>query len=165
MEYKVKDISLADKGKLKISWAEDRMPVLMKIREEFEKTKPFANVVIGACLHVTKETAVLIKTLKAGGATVALCGSNPLSTQDDVAAALASEGIDVFAWRGQSNEDYYWCSNKVLEYKPNITLDDGADLISMVHSKKQELIPNVYGGQEETTTGVIDSEQWKKAER
>lgn len=155
MEYKVKDISLADKGKLKISWAEDRMPVLMKIREEFEKTKPFANVVIGACLHVTKETAVLIKTLKAGGATVALCGSNPLSTQDDVAAALASEGIDVFAWRGQSNEDYYWCSNKVLEYKPNITLDDGADLISMVHSKKQELIPNVYGGQEETTTGVI----------
>jgi adenosylhomocysteinase len=155
MDYKVKDISLAEKGRLKIDWAENRMPVLMKIREEFEKTKPFENLVIGAALHVTKETAVLIRTLKAGGATVALCGSNPLSTQDDVAAALASEGIAMFAWRGQTNEEYYWCTNKVVDFKPNITLDDGADLIFLVHSKKQELIPNIFGGQEETTTGVI----------
>jgi adenosylhomocysteinase len=152
---KVKDQALAEQGKLKIDWAEAHMPVLMKIREEFERTKPFNGLIIGACLHVTKETAVLVKTLKAGGAIVALCGSNPLSTQDDVAAALVEEGINVFAWRGLNNEEYYWCVDQVLGLKPNITLDDGADLISTVHSKKQELLENVYGGQEETTTGVI----------
>lgn len=153
--YKVKDLSLADSGRLKIEWAENHMPVLMKIRKEFEKTKPFEGIVIGACLHNTKETAALVRTLSAGGATVALCGSNPLSTQDDVAAALAKEGIHVFAWRGQTNEDYYWCINKILDFKPHITIDDGADLISTVHSKRTELIKNIIGGQEETTTGVI----------
>ncbi len=155
VEFKVKDSSLAKQGKTRIEWAENHMSVLMKIRKEFEKKKPFENLVIGACLHVTKETAVLVKTLKAGGAKVALCGSNPLSTQDDVAAALVEEGINVFAWRGQTKEEYYWCVNKVLDFKPNITLDDGADLITTIHSKRQELIENVYGGQEETTTGVI----------
>lgn len=153
--FKVKDLSLADSGNLKIEWAENHMPVLMKIREEFEKTRPFEGIVIGACLHNTKETAALVRTLKAGGATVALCGSNPLSTQDDVAAALAKEGINVFSWREQTNEEYYWCINKVLDFKPNITIDDGADLISVVHSKRTELIKNIFGGQEETTTGVI----------
>jgi adenosylhomocysteinase len=155
MDYKVKDMSLSEQGLLKIEWAEGHMPVLMRIRKEFEKTKPFKGLTIGACLHVTKETAVLVKTLKAGGATVALCGSNPLSTQDDVAAALAKEGINLFAWRGQSSEEYYWCINKVLDFRPNITLDDGADLISTIHSKRQELLKDVFGGQEETTTGVI----------
>jgi len=154
-KFKIKDISLADKGKLKIEWAEKHMPVLMKIRKDFEKTKPFAGLTIGACLHVTKETAVLVETLKAGGAVVALCGSNPLSTQDDVAATLVKKGINVFAWRGLSNDEYYWCLNQVLDFRPNITLDDGADLISNVHSKRQDLLKNIYAGQEETTTGVI----------
>jgi len=155
MGYKVKNLSLANQGRMKIEWAEQRMPVLLSIRKEFEKTKPFDGLAIGACLHVTKETAVLVKTLKAGGATVALCASNPLSTQDDVAAALAKEGIGVFAWRGQDNEEYYQCLSKVLDFKPNITLDDGADLISAIHSERQNLLKNVYAGQEETTTGVI----------
>lgn len=155
MDYKVKDISLADQGRLKIEWAEQHMPVLLSVRKEFERTKPFEDLVIGACLHVTKETAVLTRTLKAGGATVALCASNPLSTQDDVAAALVKEEIHVFAWRKQNNEEYYWCVNKALDFKPNITLDDGADLISTIHSKRQDLLENIYGGQEETTTGVI----------
>jgi len=155
MGYKVKNLSLANQGRMKIEWAEQHMPVLLSIRKEFEKTKPFDGLAIGACLHVTKETAVLVKTLKAGGATVALCASNPLSTQDDVAAALAKEGIGVFAWRGQDNEEYYQCLSKVLDFKPNITLDDGADLISAIHSERQNLLKNVYAGQEETTTGVI----------
>ncbi len=155
VEYRVRDIKLAQEGKMKIDWAEKHMPVLMKIRDEFRRFKPLKNVTIGACLHVTKETAVLVKTLQSGGATVALCGSNPLSTQDDVAAALAEDGVSVFALRGESNDEYYWCLNKVLDFKPNITLDDGADLISTIHLKKRELIPYVYGGQEETTTGVI----------
>lgn len=153
--YKVKDISLAAEGKLQIEWAEQHMPVLMKIRERFAREKPLAGITIAACLHVTKETAVLVRTLKAGGATVALCGSNPLSTQDAVAAALAEEGINVFAWRGVNNEEYYWCINQVLDFQPSITIDDGADLISTVHSKRQELLKNIRGGQEETTTGVI----------
>lgn len=155
MNYKVKDISKALQGKLKIEWAERHMPVLLSISKDFEKTKPFKGLTIGACLHVTKETAVLVKTLKAGGATVGLCGSNPLSTQDDVAAALAKGGIHTFAWRGQNNKEYYWCVNQVLDLKPNITLDDGADVISIIHSKRRSLLKNVYGGQEETTTGVI----------
>ncbi|MBD3155502.1 MAG: adenosylhomocysteinase [Candidatus Aenigmarchaeota archaeon] len=155
MDYKVKDIKLAKQGKLKIEWAEDHMPVLMKIREEFKKKKPFKGLNIGCCLHVTKETAVLVKILKAGGAKVGLCQSNPLSTQDDVAAALAEEGIHIYAWRGCNNKEYYWCLNKVLDLKPTITVDDGADLISTIHSGRQELIDDVYAGQEETTTGVI----------
>lgn len=155
MEYKVKDISLAEKGKLNIEWAEQQMPVLMSIRKDFEKEKPLKGLTVAACLHVTKETAVLVRTLRKGGAKVILCGSNPLSTQDDVAAALADEGFNVFAWRGQNNEEYYWCLNKVLDFKPNISMDDGADVISLIHSKRQECLKDIYAGQEETTTGVI----------
>ncbi|HDM05906.1 MAG TPA: adenosylhomocysteinase [Candidatus Aenigmarchaeota archaeon] len=155
MDYKVKDISLAEKGKLQIEWAEKQMPVLMKIREEFKKKKPFEGLTICAALHITKETAVLMKTLKAGGARVALAAANPLSTQDEVAAALAEEGIHVFAWAGESKDEYYWCINKVLDFEPDITLDDGGDLVSTIHSKRQELLEKVKWGQEETTTGVI----------
>jgi len=155
MKYKVKDISLAKKGKLSIDWAESRMPVLMKIREEFKKNQPFKGLTICAALHVTKETAVLMKTLKDGGANVALAAANPLSTQDDVAAALAEEGIHVFAWAEENNEEYYWCINQVLDFKPNITLDDGGDLVTTIHTKRKELIKTLYGSQEETTTGVI----------
>lgn len=152
---KVKNLKLANQGRLKIEWAEAKMPVLMQIRKEFQKTKPFKGLTLGACLHVTKETAVLMRTLKAGGAKVALCGSNPLSTQDDIAAALAKEGMNVFAWRGVSDKEYYWCVNKVLDLKPNITMDDGGDLIATLHTKRKELLKYVLGGTEETTTGVI----------
>lgn len=152
---KVKDMKLASDGKKKIKWAEDHMPVLMRIRESFEKEKPLKGVTIGACLHVTKETAALVKTLKAGGARVGLCGSNPLSTQDDIAAALADEGIETFAWRGVNNEEYYWCLNQVLDMKPNITMDDGADLVATIHEKRKDLLEGIIGGTEETTTGVI----------
>ena len=154
-DCKVKDASLAPAGAKRIDWASSHMPVLRKIRERFAKEKPLKGLRIAACLHVTKETAVLMRTLKAGGADVALCGSNPLSTQDDVAAALAAEGISVYAWRGVNNEEYYWCLNKVLDKKPQITMDDGADLINLIHSKRKELLSGVVAGQEETTTGVI----------
>lgn len=163
VNFKVKNISLADQGRLKIEWAESGMSVLMKIREIFENKKPFENLVIGCCLHVTKETAVLVKTLKAGGAKVALCASNPLSTQDDVAAALVEEKINVYAWKGQSNEDYYWCLEQVLKFNPDIVLDDGADLISTIHQKRQDLIGKIFGGQEETTTGVIRLKAMEKS--
>ncbi len=155
MEYKVKDISQAKEGRLRVEWAESHMPVLVKIKDEFSRKKPLEDITIGACLHVTKETAVLMRTLKAAGATLALCGSNPLSTQDEVAAGLAEEGIRVFAWRGENKKEYYWCVNKVLDLKPEITLDDGADLINTIHTKRKELLKTVVGGQEETTTGVI----------
>jgi adenosylhomocysteinase len=154
-EYSVKDIDLAHDGENKIGWAESHMPVLMTIRERFSREKPLVGKKLSACLHVTKETAVLVRTLGAGGAKVALCASNPLSTQDDVAAALAKEGISVYAWRGQTTEDYYKCVNSVLNYAPNITLDDGADLITAIHTKRTELLKGVIGGCEETTTGVI----------
>ncbi|MGP3667214.1 MAG: adenosylhomocysteinase [Candidatus Bathyarchaeota archaeon] len=153
-EFKVKDLSLADEGFLLIEWAENRMPVLAKIMEEFNEKKPLKGLTVGACLHVTKETAVLVKTLMAGGAKVALCASNPLSTQDSVAAALAQTGVNVYAWRGESTEEYYWCINKVLDYKPEITVDDGADLITTVHSRRLDLAEKIVGGTEETTTGV-----------
>ena len=155
VDFKVKDKSLAKNGFLSIEWAEKQMPVLMEIRKEFEKRKPLKGLRIGACLHVTKETAVLVKTLAVGGAEVFLCASNPLSTQDDVAAALVEEGVNVYAWRGETAEEYYWCVEKVLDNHPNITLDDGADLITTIHSKRKELICEVFGGTEETTTGVI----------
>ncbi len=152
---KVKNSKLARQGKLKIELAQSRMPVLATINQDFKKRQPAAGITIAACLHITKETAVLLRALKAGGATVAACGSNPLSTQDDVAAALAKEGINVFAWRGVSDEKYYWCLNKVLDFEPQITIDDGADLISTIHKKRKALLKKVWGGQEETTTGVI----------
>ena len=154
-EFQVKDKSLAPQGHLQIEWAAKHMPVLNIIKKRFEKEKPLKGQTIAACLHVTKETAVLIKVLIAGGAKVALCGSNPLSTQDDVAAALADSGVHVYAWRGQNTEDYYKCIEKVLEFKPTITMDDGADVVGMIHSKRQDLIKNIKGGTEETTTGVV----------
>ncbi|MEM0313852.1 MAG: adenosylhomocysteinase [Candidatus Bathyarchaeia archaeon] len=155
MEFKVKDENLAEKGRLQIEWASQHMPVLNQIRRRFSEEKPLRGIVIGACLHVTKETAVLVEVLMEGGANVALCGSNPLSTQDDVAAALAVEGVNVYAWRGQSTDEYYWCIERVIDHKPVVTLDDGADLVSTLHGKRKEALSNVKGGTEETTTGVL----------
>jgi adenosylhomocysteinase len=152
--YKVKDLSLADQGKLKIAWAESRMPVLMYLREEFSKTRPLKGMRIAGCLHVTKETAVLIRTLIAAGAEVSWSGCNPLSTQDEIAAALAAEGVSIYAWRGMNVDEFYWAIEKTLEFKPTLTLDDGADLIFTIHRKHPELCESVIGGTEETTTGV-----------
>lgn len=151
----VKDIALAEQGAQKIAWAEQNMPVLVKIRERFAEEKPLRSLRVSACLHVTKETAVLARTLVAGGAELRLCASNPLSTQDDVAAALAAEGIGVFAVNGMDSKAYYECLNNCLDLRPNITIDDGADLISEIHSKRTGLLGEVIGGQEETTTGVM----------
>jgi adenosylhomocysteinase len=153
-KFKVKDLSLAKAGKLRIEWAESRMPVLMALMEKYSKTKPFKGYKIAGCLHVTKETAVLVKTFAAAGAQVSWSGCNPLSTQDDVAAALAAEGISIFAWHGMNVKEFYWCIEETLKFKPQLTLDDGADLIFTVHNKHQELIPTIIGGTEETTTGV-----------
>ena len=155
MAYNVKDIKLADEGALKIEWAEAHMPVLMEIRDKFAKEKPLKGVRVGFALHVTKETAALVRTLRAGGAQVAIAGCNPLSTQDDVAAALAKEGVDVYAWRAETREEYYENINKVLDHKPQITVDDGADLIFTIHKEKTELLKDIKGGCEETTTGII----------
>lgn len=154
MEYIVKDIKLAEKGKKSIEWAENHMPVLMEIRKRFQEEKPLKDIKIGACLHVTKETAVLIRTLKAGGADITLTASNPLSTQDDVAAALASEGIRVYAIKGETREEYYKFIEMVLKNEPIITIDDGADLVTTLHKGKGN-INIVIGGTEETTTGVL----------
>ena len=154
-DYMVKDASLAPEGRRLIEWAEAHMPVLRRIAERFRVEKPLEGVKVGCCLHVTKETAVLVRTLAAGGADVALCGSNPLSTQDEVAAALAEEGISVYAWRGQTKEEYYDCINRVLRKEPRLVHDDGADLITTLHSSSQELADSVICGFEETTTGVI----------
>ena len=156
MDFDVKDLSLAEKGKLRIEWAEMDMPVLRQIRDRFKKEKPLKDVRIAACLHVTTETANLMITLKEGGAEVYLTASNPLSTQDDVAAALVKEfDIPVFAIHGEDRDTYYKHLYAVLDKKPNITMDDGGDLISTLHKEKKELLPNVLGGTEETTTGVI----------
>ncbi len=155
VDFKIKDPSLADKGELLVEWASIHMPVLNQIAQRFTVEKPLEGLRIGACLHVTKETAVLIKTLTAGGAEVALCGSNPLSTQDEVAAALARMGVKVYAWRGEKTEDYYWCINRVIDHKPTVTLDDGADLVGTMHASRRDAIENVKGGTEETTTGVM----------
>ncbi|MBI4412163.1 MAG: adenosylhomocysteinase [Deltaproteobacteria bacterium] len=156
MNADIKDSSLAAKGKLRIEWANQNMPVLNLIRERFLKEKPLHGVTIAACLHVTTETASLMRTLKDGGADVALCASNPLSTQDDVAASLVHDyDIPTFAICGEDNDTYYKHINSALDLQPNITMDDGADLVSTLHSKRTELIPNVWAGTEETTTGVI----------
>ena len=152
--HQVKDLKLADAGKLRIEWAESRMPVLMALRERHRQARSFAGARIAGCLHVTKETAVLVRTLVAAGAEVSWSGCNPLSTQDDVAAALASEGTSIYAWHGQSTDDFYACIGRTLDMKPHLTLDDGADLIFTVHSKRPDLAASVIGGTEETTTGV-----------
>ncbi|RKY46038.1 MAG: adenosylhomocysteinase, partial [Candidatus Neomarinimicrobiota bacterium] len=155
MEGKVKDVGLAEQGRLKIEWAEAHMPVLMALRRKYEKEKPLKGMRISGCLHVTKETAVLVRTLVAAGAEVAWSGCNPLSTQDDVAAALYSEGIPIWAWRGLSVDEFYWCIEQTIKQKPMLTLDDGADLIFTLHRKYPDLAKQVLGGSEETTTGVI----------
>ena len=155
MSYKVKDIGLAGQGELNLTWAADHMPVLRIIKERFEKEKPLKGFTIAASLHCTKETGVLIRVLEAGGAKVALAGSNPLTTQDDVVAALASSGTNVYTWRGQTKEEYYECINSVLDYKPDLTIDDGCDLVSTVHNERKELLDGLRAGSEETTTGVI----------
>src|SRR2546422_3721765 len=155
-EHDVKDLALGPAGKLKIEWAEQFMPVLRQVRERFTKEQPLKGVRLGACLHVTTETAVLMMTLKAGGAQVALCASNPLSTQDDVAAALVAEhDIATFARKGEDNATYYRHIQSVLAIRPQMTMDDGADLISTLHGDRKDLLPGVLGGTEETTTGVI----------
>jgi len=139
MDYHIKDLSLAEAGKLRIEWAERTMPVLRMIRERFAKEKPLKGQVLAACLHVTTETAALVSTLAAGGADVYVCASNPLSTQDDVAAALAADGFHVFAIKGEDTETYYKHINACLDANPTITMDDGADLVGTVHSQRQNL--------------------------
>lgn len=156
VKHDIKDINLAKKGKLRIEWAEQEMPVLRSITERFRKEKPLKGFKLAACLHVTTETANLMETLKAGGAEVALCASNPLSTQDDVAASLVKfSNMSVFAIKGEDNKTYYNHINDILSAKPHMTMDDGADLVSTLHKAKKDLLGNIIGGTEETTTGVI----------
>lgn len=156
MRYDVKDLSLAEQGALRMEWADNEMPVLRLIRQRFEQEKPLQGVRIAACLHVTTETGNLMRTLKAGGAHIALCASNPLSTQDDLAAALVKyEGISVFAIKGEDKETYYKHIHQALDIQPQITMDDGCDLVSVLHTDRREGLANVIGGTEETTTGVI----------
>ncbi|MEW6481815.1 MAG: adenosylhomocysteinase [bacterium] len=155
MDYDITNLGLKEKGRLRAEWAGAQMSVLSMIKEGFLKEKPFSGIKIACCLHVTSETANLCKTLKAGGADVLLCASNPLSTQDDIAAYLVSLGIPVFAKCGEDNKTYYSHINACLDKKPNITMDDGADLVSVIHKERQNLVENIIGGSEETTTGVI----------
>ena len=156
MKYDVKDIGLAEKGSLRMEWAAESMPVLKQILERFAKEKPLKGVRIGACLHVTTETGFLLKTLSSGGAEVFLCASNPLSTQDDLAASLVvNEEIPVFAIKGEDRDTYYDHMRSVLDSSPQITMDDGADLVTEVLTKRKDLIPDIIGSTEETTTGLI----------
>ena len=152
-DFRVKDLKLAEQGRKQLEWAERHMPALMAIRKRFEAEKPLKGVKISAVLHVTKETGVLVRTLMAGGAEVALAGSNPLSTQDDVAAALAEEGVKVFAWKGETTEEYWQNIREIVKYGPDIVMDDGADLHAFIHENLPDL--KVLGGTEETTTGVV----------
>ncbi len=156
VDYDVKDVTLADEGNLKIDWAEATMPVLRLIKKRFKRQRPLAGMRVTVCLHVTTETANLVKTLQAGGAEVHLCASNPLSTQDDVAASLVQhDGVAVFAVKGEDNETYYEHIQSAIDHRPHITMDDGADVVSTLHVKRKDLIKHVIGGTEETTTGVI----------
>jgi adenosylhomocysteinase len=155
MDCDVKDLALAEKGRTRIEWANQEMNVLAQVKERFEKEKPLNGIRIGACLHVTTETANLIRTLVAGGAEVALCASNPLSTQDDAAAALCEDDIRVYAIKGEDNDTYYRHINEVLDFHPHITMDDGCDLVTMLHKERPDQLEELVGGTEETTTGVI----------
>ncbi|HDL16044.1 MAG TPA: adenosylhomocysteinase, partial [Euryarchaeota archaeon] len=156
MKYDIKDMGLAEKGKLRIEWANMNMPVLNLIKERFRKERSLEGIKISACLHVTTETANLMITLKEAGADVVLCASNPLSTQDDVAASLVKDyEIPVFAIKGEDNKTYYEHVNAALDHMPHITLDDGGDLVSTIHSSRKEVLENIIEGTEETTTGVI----------
>jgi len=154
VRYKVKDIKLAPKGKRMIEWAERYMPVLITIRRELARKKPLKGLVVGAALHVEAKTATLVRTLVAAGARVTITSCNPLSTRDEVASALAKDGVSVYAWRGETTDEYYGNLNLVLDSKPDVLIDDGADLISLVHASRRELIPRIRGASEETTTGV-----------
>src|SRR2546429_4185848 len=154
--YDVKDLALSPEGKRRIEWADRQMPVLAEIRERFEREQPLSGYRVAACLHVTTETANLMRTLKAGGADVVLCASNPLSTQDDVAAALVDEyDISCFAIKGEDNDTYYAHIEAAVDHKPHLTMDDGADVISVLHSARREQLGDIIAGTEETTTGVI----------
>ncbi|MDY0109022.1 MAG: adenosylhomocysteinase [Candidatus Krumholzibacteria bacterium] len=152
--YKVRNLELASRGRMKIDWAESRMPVLMHLRDEHARRQSLKGMRIAGCLHVTKETAVLVETLKAAGAEISWSGCNPLSTQDEVAAALAAAGVSIYAWHGMSVDEFYWCIDRTLDFRPMLTLDDGADLIFSVHNRHPELVAGIIGGTEETTTGV-----------
>ena len=165
MNYDVKDIKLAGEGKLRIEWAGHQMPVLKLIQSHFAKAKPFKGIRVSGCLHITSETANLAFALKAGGADLVLCASNPLSTQDDVAAALVKEGFPMFCIKGEDNKTYYRHIMAALEHKPQLTIDDGADLVSTIHQEKTTLLPSVIGGTEETTTGVIRLKNMAKAKK
>ncbi len=154
-DYEVKDMGLAGQGKLNIEYAERNMPIMLKIKDRFAKEQPFKGLTIGLALHVTKETAVLVRTLIAGGANVAIASCNPLSTQDDVAAALADEGIKVYAKKGENKEEYYQYIENVIATEPDITIDDGCDLVTALHTKHTDKLAKVIGGCEETTTGII----------
>lgn len=165
MNYDVKDLKLAEAGKLRIDWASREMPVLKLIQSRFLEEKPFEGIRISGCLHITTETANLAFVLRAGGADVVLCASNPLSTQDDVAAALVEYGFPVFAIKGEDNKSYYRHIMSVLEHAPHLTIDDGADLVSTIHQEKTALLGNVIGGTEETTTGVIRLKNMAKAKK
>lgn len=155
MGYAVRDIKLAELGKMQLEWAEKQMGALLEVKKRFEAEKPLKGERVGMALHVTKETGILVRTLIAGGAEVAITGCNPLSTQDDVAAALAEEGVNVYAKKGESNEEYYEYLNKVIDFKPTATIDDGLDLVSEIHLKRPEALDGLKVGTEETTTGVI----------
>ena len=155
MEYDIADIGLAAQGALKSEWAELQMPVLREIRTRFSKERPLAGVRVAACLHVTSETSNLAKTLVSGGADLSICASNPLSTQDDIAAHLVSEGISVHAINGEDSETYYRHINSAVDTRPHLTIDDGADLVAVLHSEKRDLLDGTLGGMEETTTGVV----------
>jgi len=155
MDFHVSNLDLVAAGRSRIGWAEREMPVLRRIRDRFAAERPLAGMRIAACLHVTTETAALVRTLVAGGATVRLCASNPLSTQDDVAAALVEEQVGVFAIKGEDRETYYRHIQQALDLRPRITMDDGADLVTTVHEQRRDLLPGIAGGTEETTTGVI----------
>ena len=152
--YKVADLNLADEGARRVDWARSRMPVLALLSKKAEGEQPLAGMTVAGCLHVTTETAVLIETIAAAGAKVSCSGCNPLSTQDDVAAWLAREGYGIYAWHGQSVEDFYWCIDQTVDAEPTLTLDDGADLIFRVHDARTDALERVIGGTEETTTGV-----------
>jgi adenosylhomocysteinase len=163
LPYDVADLALADEGRLRIEWADRHMPVLRDIRARFEKEQPLAGLEVAACLHVTTETANLMRTLKAGGASVTLCASNPLSTQDDTAAALVQHyGIDVFARRGVDNAGYYRHLEAALDTRPNVTMDDGCDLVTLLHTRRTDQLGQVRVGTEETTTGVIRLRQMER---
>ena len=164
MQYDVKDLALAEKGRQRIEWARSAMPVLRIIEERFSREKPLQGIRVSACLHVTSETANLMRALQAGGAEIRLCASNPLSTQDDVAASLVKDfGIPVFAIKGEDTDTYYRHINAALDIRPTLTMDDGADTVGVIHSQRMDLAPNVIAGTEETTTGVIRLKSMEKA--